>query len=42
MAQLLTTDDILGDTGLKDVDKVCSFSLGGFLFLRLKGCVTWN
>jgi len=23
-------------------DKGCSVSLGGFLFLRLKGCVTWN
>ena len=39
---LLTTDDILGRAGLKDVTKGCSVSLGGFLFVLLKGCVTWN
>ena len=39
---LLTTDDILESAGLKDCDKGFSVSPGGFLFLRLKGCVTWN
>ena len=33
----MTTDEILGNAGLKDVTKGFPVSLGGFLFLRLKG-----
>ena len=40
---LLTIDDTLGSAlRVEGCDKGCSVSLGGFLFLRLKGCVTWN
>ena len=39
---LLTIEDILGSAGLKDVTKGVRSVLADFLFLRLKGCVTWN
>ena len=40
MVYLLTTDDILGNYSVEGCEKGCSVSLGGFLFLRLKGFVT--
>ena len=42
MVYLLTTDDILGNAGLKDVTKGVRSVLADFFFFRLNSCVTWN
>ena len=39
---ILVDDRYLKKRRVEGCDKGCSVSLGGFLFLRLKGCVTWN